>query len=616
MKTKTVIAILVGMFPVQPAWAVDWKPVPGNIMTRWAKDVNPAAPLPEYPRPQLQREEWKNLNGLWDYAVINLEAGAVEQKPEKWDGRILVPFPPESALSGVKMPALTAAQRLWYRRAFTAPALPDGRRLLLQFGAVDWQAKVLVNGKPVGEHRGGYDAFTCDITDAVKTGDGNELVVSVFDATTGMQPKGKQKLTAAARKRSIHYTPISGIWQTVWLETVPAAWIHDLKLTPDVAAGGLHVKIAGKGKSEEKVEAIAFADGKEIARVTGEAGTELTLPIKNPRLWSPDDPFLYDLKVTWGKDSVSSYFGMRTISTGKDEKGILRPLLNGKFVMQCGLLDQGYWPDGIYTAPADAALKYDLEVTRKLGFNMARKHVKVEPDRWYYWADKLGVLVWQDMPCGLAGGGANRANKTDPWKDGVRVSEESNSQFETELKAMVEQHWNHPSVIVWVVFNEGWGQYDTARLTKLVKDLDPARLVNSACGGHDMFCGDFNDIHVYTGPGCPKAEPGRISALGECGGIGLASPGHTWVEAAWGYRSVADQAALTASFTELWRKAWELNDKEGLSAVVYTQTSDVEAECNGLLTYDREVIKVDVEKSAAAVQGRFPTVAPATPAKE
>jgi len=606
MKQTLLMLITFIFLACQLAKAEDWKPVPGHIMTRWVKDIDLKAPLPEYPRPQLQRAEWKNLNGLWEYSVTTNDAA----RPDKMDGRILVPFPIESALSGVQKP-LTGGQRLWYHRSFDTPVLADGQRLLLQFGAVDWDAKVFVNGKPVGEHKGGYDAFTCDITDAVKAGEVNDLVVNVYDATTGMQPKGKQKLGAGANRGSIKYTPCSGIWQTVWLEKVPMAWISDLKLTPDVDAGVLRVKVTCKGIVEESVpvEVTALEGDKEVGHVTGQPGRELALSIKNPRLWSPDDPYLYNLKVTWGKDSVSSYFGMRKISVGKDEKGILRPLLNGKFVFQCGLLDQGYWPDGIYTAPTDEALKYDIETTRKLGFNMARKHVKIEPDRWYYWADKLGLLVWQDMPSALAGAGARREKKEDPWQDGTRVSEEANAQFEAELKAMVEQHWNHPSLVTWVVFNEGWGQYDTVRLTKLVKDLDPSRLVNNASGGHDIPCGDFLDIHVYPGPGCPKPEPSRVSALGECGGIALGTPGHTWVETAWGYRRVADQKALTEANIELWRKAWALKDAEGLSAVVYTQTTDVEAECNGLITYDREVIKPDAAQIAVAVRGKFPPAA-------
>lgn len=582
--------------------AEEWKPVPGHIMTRWVKDIDPKTPLPEYPRPQLQRADWKNLNGLWEYAVTTNDA---PRPPEKMEGRILVPFPIESALSGIRK-MLMPGERLWYRRTFSAPALGAGQRLRLHFGAVDWETKVSVNGKAVGEHRGGYDAFTFDITDAVKPGDGNELVVHVLDETAGPQAKGKQKLTAGARRGSISYTPVAGIWQTVWMETVPAAWIHDLKLCPDAEAGVLRLTVIGKGTADAaaRVEAVAFDGEKEAGRVTGEAGKDMVLPVTTPRLWSPDDPFLYTLKVTWGPDSVSSYFGMRKISVGKDEKGILRPLLNGKFVFQCGPLDQGYWPDGLYTAPTDEALKYDIEMTRKLGFNMARKHVKIEPDRWYYWADRLGLLVWQDMPSARGAGlGARRDEQTGKWIDGTRASDAVNAQFEAELKAMVDQRWNHPSIIVWVVFNEGWGQYDTVRLTKLVKDMDPSRLVNSASGGHDLLCGDFTDIHVYPGPVGPKAEPARVAAIGEFGGYALGTPGHTWNETAWGYRRAATPEALTAVFVDAWRKVWQLKDAEGLSAAVYTQITDVEAECNGLMTYDRAVVKVDAQKAAAAVRG-------------
>ena len=585
----------------------DWAPVSGHLMTRWAGDLNPQAPLPEYPRPQMQRDDWENLNGLWDYAVCDRAAGGDTRVPGTWDGRILVPFAIESALSGVKKP-LAPEQQLWYRRTFRSPALSDGKRLLLHFGAVDWEAKVSVNGRSVGEHRGGYDAFTCDITDAVKPGAENELIVSVFDETGGMQPRGKQKFGVVAKKGSIRYTPCSGIWQTVWLETVPSAWIRSLKMTPDVDAGVLRLTVTGQGGAAGMtVEAVACAGGREVGRITGEAGRELVLPVTNPHLWSPGDPFLYDLTVTWGGDRVTSYFGMRKIEIGKDEKGVLRPLLNGKFVFQAGLLDQGYWPDGLYTAPTDEALRFDLEMTLKFGYNMARKHVKVEPARWYYWADKLGVLVWQDMPSGSAGEGATKDVATGKWHDGHRVSDAANAQFEIEYKAMVDQLWNHPCIIVWVVFNEGWGQYETPRLAKWARELDPSRLINSASGGRDLFTptGDFTDIHVYPGPACPPSEAARMQALGEYGGWGLAVPGHTWVEDAWGYNGVPDEAALTATYVESWRKVWQFKDTDGLGAAVYTQTTDVEAECNGLLTYDRAVVKMSSQQAVDAVQGRF-----------
>jgi beta-galactosidase/beta-glucuronidase len=586
------------------AVAEDWKPAPGHMMTRWAKDVTPDRVLPEYPRPQMVRRDWQNLNGLWDYAITSLDAA----QPAQFGGKILVPFCIESALSGVKQP-LTAEQRLWYRRTLAAPDLAGGKRLLLHFGAVDWDAKVLVNGKQVGEHKGGYDAFTCDITEAVKPGADNELVVSVLDATSGYQPRGKQRIGSIAKPSGIWYTPCSGIWQTVWLETVPAAHIESLRIVPDVDGGAVAVTVNAKGGGKVKLTAL---DGDQsVATSEGDAGQPVALKIPNAKLWSPDQPFLYDLRVQCGEDKVTSYFGMRKIAIGKDDKGVTRILLNGKFVFQVGFLDQGYWPDGIYTAPTDEALRYDIEMTRKLGMNVARKHVKVEPDRWYYWCDKLGLLVWQDMPSGgpgpgAVGQGAGRNKQTGKLKDGTAVSPEAGAQFEAELKAMVEGRWNHPSIIMWVVFNEGWGQHDTPRLTKWVKGLDPSRLVNNASGGHDIPAGDLLDIHVYPGPGAPNPTDGRAGVLGEFGGLGLPMTGHTWVQKTWGYRGMADQAELTSRYVALLQSAYQLKDTAGLNAVIYTQTTDVETECNGLLTYDREIVKADLQKTADANRGKFP----------
>jgi hypothetical protein len=514
-----------------------------------------------------------------------------------YQGKILVPFCVESALSGVRRP-LMPWQRLYYRRKFTPPDLAGGKRLLLHFGAVDWQAKVYINGKLVGGHKGGYDAFTLDITDAVKPGAENEIVVVVFDPTNGT--RGKQNLASFFNPGGIFYTPCSGIWQTVWLEAVPARRIDELRLTPDVDGGALRLTVVAKGPGPEaQVEATALAGGKEVARARGRPGAELVLPIKDARLWTPDDPFLYDLKVKMGADEVTSYFGMRKVSLGKDAKGITRILLNGKFVFQAGVLDQGYWPDGIYTAPSDAALRFDVETMRKLGLNMARKHVKVEPERWYYWCDKLGLLVWQDMPSG----DVSRGN--DAKKDGVALTAEAGRQFEAELRALVEQHRNHPSIIMWVVFNESWGQHDTARLTKLVKDLDPSRLVSNASGWHDRRCGDVIDLHSYPGPDSPRPEPLRAAVLGEFGGLGLAVPGHTWTKKTWGYKGAASPQALTRDYVKLWRKVWQLKDDPGLCAAVYTQWTDVETECNGLWTYDRAILKVDAKAAAEAHRGRF-----------
>ncbi len=523
-------------------------------------------------------------------------AGKAPPTWPKVEGKILVPFCVESALSGVRR-QLTPQQLLIYKRTFTPPKLEGGKRLLLHFGAVDWQTRVYVNGKLVGEHVGGYDSFSFDITDAIKPGAENEIVVVVFDPTNGT--RGKQHLGSMFNPGGIMYTPCSGIWQTVWLEAVPACRIEELQISPDVDAGVLRLKVIAKGAAKEQVEAVALQGDREIAKVTGQPGTDLVLPIKNARLWSPDDPFLYDLKVKIGRDEVASYFGMRKISLGKDAKGIQRILLNSKFVFQVGVLDQGFWPDGIYTAPTDEALRFDVAKMRELGLNMARKHVKVEPQRWYYWCDKLGLLVWQDMPSG------DLAHTEKGKTDGVANSPEVGKQFEAELKALVEQHRNHPSIIMWVVFNEGWGQHDTVRLMKWVKDLDPSRLVNNASGWHDRKCGDVVDMHNYPGPGSPKPEPSRAAVLGEFGGLGMPIPGHVWTEKNWSYKGSSSQAALTRSYVELLRKAWKLKDDPGLCAVVYTQWTDVEAECNGLLTYDRKVVKMDAKQLKDAHRGKF-----------
>jgi hypothetical protein len=570
------------------AWGGDagWQLAKGPLATRWAKKVSPDNALPDYPRPQMVRKDWKNLNGLWDYAI----AGKDEAQPQSYEGKILVPYPIESALSGV-MKRLDEKSRLWYRRTFEIPKAWSGKRVLLHFGGVDWEAAVYVNGKEIGAHRGGYDGFSFDVTDALRTGGPQELLVAVWDPTNqGGQPRGKQ----VRDPKGIWYTPTSGIWRTAWMEPVPEAGIADLKITPDVDGGLLRLTVVGKGTSDaHTVEAIALNGGKEVARAGGKIGAELALPIKDARLWSPADPFLYGLRVTLKKDakeldSVASYFGMRKIALGKDEKGITRPMLNGKFIFQIGPLDQGFWPDGIYTAPTDEALRYDIEMTRKLGMNMCRKHVKVEPERWYYWCDKLGLMVWQDMPS------AN--NKSD----------EDKKQFEVELKQLIETHRNHPSIIMWIIFNEGWGQHDTERLTKWVKEMDPSRLVNDASGWADKKVGDVMDMHKYPGPGSPDPEPERAAVLGEFGGLGLGIEGHTWTKTTWGYQGMAGPAPLTRRYLTLLRKVYALKDTPGLSAAVYTQTTDVETECNGLMTYDRALVKPDLATVAAANRGEFP----------
>lgn len=570
-----IITAFSSLWFVPAVLAEDWQPAAGPLKTRWAKDVSPDHVLPEYPRPQMVRKDWLNLNGLWD---IKLGDGT--------ESKILVPFAIQSALSGV----MKHADRMTYRRSFEIPKGWSGQQVLLHFGAVDWETTVSLNGKKLGVHRGGYDSFSFDITDALKGEGAQEITVDVFDPTDlGGQPRGKQKL----KPGSIMYTATTGIWQTVWLEPVPPAHIESLKIVPDVDESCLRLTVVGSGS----VEAVASEDGKDIAQVTGQAGSELKLSIPNPKLWSPDSPHLYDLRVSLKSgdktvDAVTSYFGMRKIALGKDDKGVTRMMLNGKPVFQVGPLDQGFWPDGIYTAPTDEALRFDIAETKRLGFNTTRKHVKVEPDRWYYWCDKLGLLVWQDMPCGNS-----YTDKPQPI---------DKPQFKSELLNMVKNNWNHPSIIMWVVFNENQGQHDTEALVAEVKALDPSRLVNNASGNDDKNCGDVIDKHSYPGPESPKPEENRAAVLGEFGGLGLPVDGHTWTKKTWGYEGTKNIEDLTKGYEKLLSKSWELNVTSGLSAVIYTQLTDVETECNGLLTYDREINKVLPERAAAANSGKLP----------
>ena len=560
-----------------------------RMVTSWGRQVTPENAHREYPRPQLTRKEWMNLNGLWQYAG----SAAGEKPPAGRDlpGRILVPFPIESALSGV----MEKAERLWYRRTFDVPKEWGGKRVMLNFGAVDWEASVYVNGTLAGTHRGGYDPFGFDITEHLKPGKPQELIVGVYDPSDGGdQPRGKQVESPGG----IWYTPSTGIWQTVWIEPLSAAHIDDILITPDPEkfSAGVTVHAAGSAPGD-RVRVTVTSGGKTVGSGSAAPGEVVTIPIPGARLWSPADPFLYDLHAVLereGKtlDETGSYFGMRRVRIGKDGKGITRILLNGTFLMQVGPLDQGFWPDGLYAPPSDEAMKSDIAVMKKLGFNMARKHVKVEPDRWYYWADRLGLLVWQDMPS------AN--NKTAEGK----------ADFEAELGRLVATHRNHPSIIMWVVFNEGWGQYDTGRLTALVKSLDPTRLVNSASGWEDSGTGDLHDIHSYPRPKSPKAEPERAIVLGEFGGLGLAIPGHTWKKEHWGYQGMSNRVELTSKYESFMRKVFAFRDDPGLSAAVYTQLTDVEIECNGLLTYDRSVVKPETERIAAVNGGDFSRVPP------
>ncbi|MET8076331.1 PA14 domain-containing protein [Streptomyces sp. NPDC005303] len=566
-----------------------------ELRTKWADEVGPGNAHPEYPRPQLTRDAWQNLNGRWQFAA----AGPGEQPPvgRNLAERILVPYPVESQLSGLER----HEDRMWYRRTFTVPAdwhIGSGKRLRLNFGAVDWRSEVYVNGTRVAEHTGGYDKFSADITDALKPGRTQELIVGVYDPTDAADgenpPLGKQRLDPSG----IWYTPSSGIWQTVWMEPVARDHVDSLKLTPDVSAGRLTVEAQGV-RDGLPVTATAYAGKRKVATAHGRTGGPLTLTIDEPRLWSPDDPYLYGLKVTVGADHVGSYFGMRSIAV-ENVNGTPRTVLNGEPVFMMATLDQGFWPDGLHTAPTDEALAYDLKVHKQLGFNAVRKHIKVEPDRWFYWADRLGLMVWQDMPAMTAG---------------VNPSPAARAEYEREMKQMIDEHISSPSVVMWVTFNEGWGQYDVGRIAEQAKAWDPTRLVNNQSGlnlGADGDAGDIMDEHGYPSPALPPHPDGRRALVsGEYGGLGLAVPGHAW-SVQQSYVDV-DPATYTDDYLVKLDEVRALACRGG-NAAVYTQISDVEGELNGLLTYDRRVLKPDVERVRAAHQAIVRDASRATPA--
>ncbi|MGI5379809.1 PA14 domain-containing protein [Streptomyces sp. CA-251387] len=565
-----------------------------ELRTRWADEVGPDNAHPEYPRPQLTRGAWRNLNGRWQFAAA--EAGERPPVGQNLPERILVPYPVESQLSGLQR----HEDRMWYRRTFTVPAdwrIGSGKRLKLNFGAVDWRAEVYVNGTKVTEHTGGYDKFSADITDALKPGRTQELIVGVYDPTDAANgenpPLGKQRLDPSG----IWYTPSSGIWQTVWMEPVAPDHVDALKLTPDVHADTLTVEPQGV-RDGVPVTATAYDGRRKVATATGRTGRPLTLTLPDPHLWSPDDPFLYDLKVSVGADRVGSYFGMRSISVEK-VNGVPRTVLNGEPIFMMATLDQGFWPDGLHTAPTDEALAYDLKAHKKLGFNAVRKHIKVEPDRWFHWADRLGLLVWQDMPAMTAG---------------VNPGAEARAQYEREMKQMIDEHISSPSVIMWVTFNEGWGQYDVGRIAEQAQAWDPTRLVNGQSGlnlGADGGTGDIMDEHGYPSPALPPRPDGeRALVSGEYGGLGLAVPGHAW-SVQQSYVDV-DPATYTDDYLTKLDEVRALVCRGGNGAV-YTQISDVEGELNGLLTYDRAVLKPDAARLRAAHEALIHDASRVTP---
>jgi beta-galactosidase/beta-glucuronidase len=627
MTRHSIIALLMIFLVAGVAAAQQWRPAPVTLMTQWGEKVTPENAWREYPRPQLVRERWQNLNGLWEYAITAKTAPA----PAKYDGQILVPFALEAALSGVGKP-LQPAERLWYRRSFTVPAAWKGERILLHFGAVDYECALWVNGGLVGAHTGGFDPFSFDVTPFLRDG-ANELLVAVTDPSdTGEQPRGKQQL----KPQGIWYTPVSGIWQTVWLEPVPAAlYLAELRLTPDVDAGGLRVVALTNEAIANDTYAVrltASAEGKTVSSTTVRINRTGFLKIPNARLWSPADPFLYDLKAElvrvknpWPQpegndrrneprprfgarerelyekaevegaplDAVSSYFGMRKVTIGPGAvAGQPALLLNGRPLFQHGPLDQGWWPDGLHTPPSDAAMKWEIEWLRQAGFNMLRKHIKVEPARYYYHCDKLGMMIWQDMPSGF-----NQALRNHPPDQGEpeRLSV-SREQHELELRRMLGRLHNTPSIVMWVVFNEGWGQYESKAMAQWVKAIDGSRLVNANSGWLDMSVGDLYDVHTYQEtPLTPEQKAERAVVLGEYGGVGWPIQQHLWNPQMrnWGYQTYQDKTAYLNALRKKMEALVPMKQKLGVSAAVYTQTTDVEGEVNGFMTYDRKFIKVE-----------------------
>lgn len=627
--------------------AKPWQPAKGILTTPWTDQVTPDKVWPEYPRPQLTRERWLNLNGLWKYQITDRQETNI---PDRHAGEILVPFGIESPLSGVMKPLLPH-QRLWYQRDMVIPADWGGQHVLLHFGAVDWEATIYIDGQKLGTHRGGYDGFSFDITRQVKTGQRHQIVVSVWDPTdTEWQLHGKQTLHPGG----CSYTATSGIWQTVWLEPVPESYIEQLDVLPDLDKGILKLTVNARIVPKPmKAQAIAMDSGSTVADVSGGIGneitpmirqnlvnffkatstwvsTELTIPIPNPKTWSPDSPFLYDLTIHLKDDdgnlldTVTSYFGMRSVKPGLDQQGNTRMMLNGLPILMPGALDQGFWPDGVYLAPTDEALKFDIEWAKKLGLNTVRKHVKIESDRWYYWADKLGLMVFQDMPTGNCGN-----PKTD-----LPTSPEAADQWRTEVAHIIENNINHPSIVCWTMFNEAFGGFDYLRNVAWARKLDPSRLTNESSGFPWHGGGDVRDSHS----GVPPKEANCVGLISEDGTPSIGVSGHEWPHA-WTYHSydpktgremdflayynqhretavlptITPEASawLTQKVSEMFAKHLRNSPKTGLSGDFYCQIVDVETECDGLMSYDRVVAKVNALKIAEAIRSSMPKLLPA-----
>lgn len=577
-----------------------WKPAGDKIKTKWAEQINLQNVLPEYPRPQLERTDWVNLNGEWEYAIK--PKGEVE--PNSFDGNILVPFAVESSLSGVQK-EVGENNELWYKRSFAVPANWKNKDVVLNFGAVDWKADVFVNDILIGSHQGGFTPFSFNITPYLTGKSNQKLVVRVWDPSDrGYQPRGKQ----TSNPEGIWYTPVTGIWQTVWLEPVATNHITSVKSIPNIDNGTMNVTVGTSQPCNTAVVEVKLLDkGQVVASAKGVQGKELRLAVQNPTLWDTSNPYLYDMKVSLTKDGkvvddVKSYTTFRKISSKRDANGIMRMQLNNKNLFQYGPLDQGWWPDGLYTAPTDEALLYDIVKTKDWGFNMIRKHVKVEPARWYYHCDKEGILVWQDMPSGDMGN--QWAPHTYNGGTDKERSSASIANYYQEWKEIMDLCVSHPSVVVWVPFNEAWGQFDTEKVAEWTKNYDPSRLVNPASGGNHRACGDILDLHNYPGPSMFLFDPQRVTVLGEYGGIGLPLENHLWWNKRnWGYVQFKNSDEVTAEYVKYANELKEMVDR-GFSAAVYTQTTDVEGEVNGLMTYDRKEIKINeaaVKKANQAV---------------
>ena len=593
--------------------AQSWKPIEGKIMSKWSKTITPENVWQEYPRPQFERTQWKNLNGLWDFTVSKVN----QIQPKQYKGKILVPFSFESPLSGLGK-SINPEDKMWYRKSFKLPNKWSGDDVIIHFEAVDYHSTIWVNDILVGTHKGGFDRFSFNITPYLKPEGLQKIVLSVEDASNfSSQPRGKQQINASG----IYYTPVSGIWQTVWLEAVSSeAYLKQVRITSDIDNSKVNlIPISNVPLIRGYQIAVdVFLDGKKVASGKTKPDTPLHLKIENAQLWSPDHPHLYDVKMNLINpsgiviDRVESYFGMRKISL-EDHKGVKYLFLNNTPLFHYGTLDQGWWPDGLLTPPSDEAMRYDIEMTKAMGFNMIRKHVKIELDRWYYHCDKLGIMVWQDMPSynKLALKTPKQMEKTEQKNriynalervkregtDLIRRSDDA-AQFELELRRMIDLHFNAPSIVMWVPFNEGWGQYDTCRIADYIKKMDPDRLVNPTSGWSLRSCGDVYDIHTYdVDLTIPPTALDRASVIGEFGGIGYPIDENLWNPEMrnWGYQTYYNAEELLKNYIYKFNQILEMKEKNGLSAAVYTQTTDVEGEINGLMTYDREVTKIPTQ---------------------